>query len=384
MVRSLILPRRWPAVWIAAFALSGGTARAQDDAPPESEAPAEPAEAPPPAETPAPEPETVPAAQMGTLEVRVKDEVGDIYIDGEKVGSGSFKGELPAGEHGLKVTREGYDAFSKTVVVVAGQVVSETVALRRNVAGDELADFDEGDWSFDGLYGGIQLHGMFLPGNSGHTLDGGCDTIGATACEAGTPAGGGIAGYIGYAFAPLGFELLLLAGGDVVSPSASFDGTTGSDINPLVAAPGRTEDFTIGRFGGGGALRLRVLVPIDRFRITGALGAGAAYRFLLLGRDTMAEDGASSTTSDDGTGYVTPVLSVEVAGQVRLAGTTALAVGFNLWLEHAGSDVMTAPKPDARLTGGAGLPRPLNTPSYDMAVGTQVFIGPFLGLQFGP
>ena len=56
---------------------------------------------------------------------------------------------------------------------------------------------------------------------------------------------------------------------------------TGSDINPLVASPAREEAFTIGRVGGGGALRLRVLVPIDRFRVTGALGAGMAYRHLL-------------------------------------------------------------------------------------------------------
>ena len=83
-------------------------------------------------------------------------------------------------------------------------------------------------------------------------------------------------------------------------------------------------------------------------------------------------------------GYVTPVLSFELAGQVRIAGSTSLAVGFNLALEHAPDDLMTVPIDNAILQDGSNGVAPLATPAYQMAAGTQVYLGPFIGFQFGP
>ncbi|MBW2457557.1 MAG: PEGA domain-containing protein [Deltaproteobacteria bacterium] len=324
-------------------------------------------------------------ARTGKLEVRLTDEVGTIFIDGKEVGKGGFEGELPVGKHTLRVTREDYEPFEKTVEVVATDVQVETVSLKKAATGDAQAEEEEGDWTFDGFYGGLQLGAMFLPANMGHTLDAACDTTGATSCDGGTPVGATIGGFFGYAFAPLGFELLVIGGGEMVEPTAHFDGTTGSDINPLNAAPEREEEFIIGRFGGGGALRARVLVPIDRFRVTGALGAGLAYRHMILGRTVTAADGTEAETSDGGTGYLTPVLSAELSGQVRFSGSSAFVVGLNLWLEHAGNDATTEPQPDALLTGDDDqTPHPLATPAYDMATGTQLYLGPFLGIQIGP
>lgn len=321
----------------------------------------------------------------GTLEVRIDGNQGDIYIDGKKLGSGTFKGEVSEGEHELVVKREGYEDFEKSITVKAGEVQGETVTLRKATEGSaEEPAADEGAWSFDGLYGGLQLIGMFAPAGSGNTVETSCDVLGATSCDGSTPMGGGLGLYIGYAFAPVGLELLAVGAADVTSPLASFDGTTGSEINPLVASPAREEDFVIGRFGGGGAFRLRLLFPVDRFRITGAIGAGLVYRKLFMGRDTVAADGAESTVAPDGVDYLSGVLSVELAGQVRLGGTTALALGASLWLEHAGDGVATAPDNNVVLTKSGSIPQPQATPAYDLASGTQLFIGPFLGLHFGP
>ncbi len=327
--------------------------------------------------------ELVAGATTGKVEVRIKDEEGSVFVDGEKVGDGNWSGEIPVGEHVLKVTRSGYEPFEKTITVSAADVQVETVVLRKAAEGDTLAAQDEGDWTFDGLYGGIKLSGSFFPIGTGNSLEDSCDSLGATSCDSGFPAGGSIAGYLGYAFAPLGFEALLLAGGDVTSPTASFDGVTGSEINPLVAAPAREEKFTLGRVGGGGAFRVRVLVPIDRFRVTGAVGAGLAYRHMLMARNTTAESGATNKYTDN-TGYITPVLSMELAGQVRIAGNTALAVGLDLWLEHAPSTTRSEPSGSQALLQEGQLPSPLFTPAYDLATGTQLYLGPFVGLQFGP
>ncbi len=328
--------------------------------------------------------ELVAAEGRGTLEVRTEMPKSKISVDGKEVGTGSYTGELPAGEHDISVALDGYATATKKVTVVAGEVVAETITLRKATAG-AVVDKTEAPWSFNGLYGGFQLAGMFEPTGSGNTLEDACAVTGATSCESGNPMGGAIAGYIGYAFSPIGLELFLLGGGDLVEPSATFDGVTGSEINPLVAQPAREESFIIGRFGGGGAARLRVLVPIDRFRITGAVGAGLAYRHMLLGRDTVAENGATSSTgNDDGEGYLTGVLSVEVAAQVLMAGTTSFVVGAALWLEHAGDGVTTPGEGNVFLTKDGEIPAPQATPSYEMASGTQFFIGPFLGLHFGP
>lgn len=330
-------------------------------------------------------PDQPPPAQVktGTLELRSELPKARISIDGAVVGEGSYKGELPEGAHRVEASLEGYAPYEKRVVVVAGEVISETLVLRKAAAG-AIVERVERPWSFDGLYGGFQLVGMFEPAGAGGTLDAACEVTGATSCESSVPMGGGLGGYVGYAFAPIGLELFLLGGGDVSQPAASFDGETGSEVNPLVAAPAREESFIIGRFGGGGAARLRVLFPFGRVRVTGAVGAGAAYRHLLLGRDTVAADGATSSVGSEGTGYVSAVFSVEAAVQIVLGGTTALSIGGSLWLEHAGDGVATDARGDVFLTGGEGQPRPQATPAYDMASGTQLFVGPVLGLHFGP
>lgn len=328
--------------------------------------------------------ELVPAAGPGSLEVRVETPKAEIFVDGAKVGDETYKGELAAGEHDLKVTAEGFAPFEKKVTIVSGEIVAETVALRKAAAG-AIVEKIESPWTFDGLYGGFQIIGMFEPTGSGSSLDDSCDSTGATSCETSMPMGGALAGYIGWAFAPIGLELFLAGAADVSQPKAIFDGSTGSEVNPLVAQPPREESFTIGRFGGGGAFRLRVLYPIDIVRITGAIGAGLAYRHMLLGRETVTDSGATSDAGNqDGTGYFTGLMSLELGVQILMAGTTSFTIGANLWLEHAGDDVSTPARNDVFLTQEGEIPIPQATPSYDMASGTQFFVGPFIGIHAGP
>jgi hypothetical protein len=62
----------------------------------------------------------------------------------------------------------------------------------------------------------------------------------------------------------------------------------------------------------------------------------------------------------------------------------SFVVGAAIWLEHAGDAVTTPAEGDVYLTKDGEVPAPQATPSYEMASGTQFFIGPFLGLHFGP
>jgi len=302
-------------------------------------------------------------------------------IDGESKGEGSFTAEVEAGKHHIQVKREGYELFEKHVNLEAGDVFVETVTLRRSTG--VVKDDTEQDWRFDGLYGGIHLSGYLLPAGTGNSLDSSCDSLGAATCDNSMPLGGGFSGYVGWGVAPLGLELYLVGMADISQGTASFDGQPSSDVNPLVSAPARDEDFTIGRFGGGGAIRARVLVPFDRVRLTAAGGVGLAVKRALLARDaTSATDQRDALGSED-VGYVSPALSFDVAAQYLIAGTTALALGIDFWLETAGDGVTT--ESDNRFLAKEGTrPSPIATPEYDVASGTQFFFGPYLGLQFGP
>jgi PEGA domain-containing protein len=354
---------------------------ARSDTPAGAAAPA-PSAAPSPAASPTP---SAPSEQPGELNVREQSEQASIYVDDELVGTGTFRGKVAPGRHRLRVTQPGFQSYETLVEVLPGQVHTETVALRQSVLGQAGVSSWTETPEADGLYGGVQLFAAFQPSGSGTTFEDACDTTGATSCDPGSPIGGGLAGYIGWMFTPLGLELALLLSGDVVQPEATFDGVTGSEINPILAAPARVESFNIGRVGGGAVLRARFTYAVSRFRLTAAAGPGLAYRYLALTRDTEAADGSTSEVASTGASYVSPMLSLEVAGQLRLGSKTALALGIVSWFEHAGDDVKSEARNNTVLFSPAGVPvAPQATPEYDMANGPQWFIGPFLGLAFGP
>jgi hypothetical protein len=316
--------------------------------------------------------------------VRDADERARIFVDEQEVGVGQFHGTLSPGQHRLRVAREGFEPFDRVLELGSGEVHAETVALRRSV--DSLAPGGAEDSATnlrDGLYGGFQFLAAFSPGGSGSTPAAACDTTGATRCDAGSVLGGGLSGYVGWFFDPLGLELALLGAGDVVDPVATFDGVSGSEINPILAAPERDEKFTIGRFGGGAALRARFAHDIDRFRFTAAIGPGIMYRALLMRRSTDSPNGYAGEMTDSSARYWSPMLSLELGAHVLLGASTALALGVTSWFEHAGDGAKTAPRNDTYLYRDGSQPLAQATPAYDVASGTQWFVGPFLGLSFG-
>jgi hypothetical protein len=321
----------------------------------------------------------------GELNIRIGDEQGTLYVDGQEVGQGSYRGTVPAGRHQLRVTRPGYEPYEAWVEVEAGQVRSETVSLRQSVVEVVPHGTSPEARSLDGLYGGLALFGAFQPSGAGTTFDDACDTTGATSCAPKSPIGAGITGYIGWLFDPLGLELGLLGSAHVDEPSTYFDGVHGSDINPLVAAPERDEKFTIGRFGGGAAIRGRLWYSLSRVRFTVAAGPGLAYRHIVFRRETTATNGYSSEHAGSDISYFSPMLSLEAGAQFLVGKSFGLTVGFLSWFENAGDDAKSDARTDTVLfRDEKSVPLQQATPAYDLANGVQWFIGPYLGLSFGP
>ena len=336
---------------------------------------------------------------MGTaahLQVRTSDGQGLITVDGAPKGTGGFAGDIPAGAHAVSVTRDGYQPYQKTVTLGLRETWAETVTLVpiASSAGGADAAGEGGGKGGDrvdgeGVYGGFGLGWMPSIASMGSELDTGCSTLGAASCDTPSPlASASVFGYGGYTWNPVGFELFLAASADTVQQEATFNASGGNSGTLPSTAPARTEKFTFVRFGGIGALRVRASYALPRVRFTAAAGVGLSYKAMLMKRDTAAVDGSGlhETYVPDAVSYLSPGVSAEAALHVRLTSTLALAVGAEFWAENAASGTASPPSPGRRLFSSQSGVQPVDvsTPQYHFASGAQVFLGPFLGMQFGP
>jgi hypothetical protein len=322
-------------------------------------------------------------AASAHLEVTTSDRKGIIFLDGKPVAEGAYTGDVAIGPHTIAVTLEGYERYEKKIALVDKQTLAETVTLKRPEAQSTGPATEER--SFDGLYGGLGLFGMFEPGGSGDELDRGCDRLAASSCTTPSPIGGGLMGWFGYAWHPVGVELFLAGEYDQTTPSATFVGGTPLE-NPLAIGVPRVEQFAFLRFGGIGAIRARLSGQLgDRVRLSLAAGFGLSVKDMLFERDSKSNSGAENIYTDkSGHTYVSPAISLDGSVALRVTPTLAIALGVMGWFENAGQNVQSNASPNQYIGSSGATPTPISTPSYHLASSTQVFIGPYVGLQFGP
>jgi hypothetical protein len=338
----------------------------------------------PPAGTPPP----APSAKTVPAKIATTDGKGMISIDDKVVGEGTFVGELTVGVHQLKITREGYETLSEQLVVSDGGAVNKnyTLSLSTNVSTENIVkEVDRPE----GLYGGFVLHGFLTPGGTGNSIETLCDrkseVATLTSCDTGGGLGGGIGGYFGYHWDPVGVELYVAGGYDSRSDKltwASAQLTGGLQNNPA-----RDEDFTIRRAGGMVLARIRLTKQWEKIRLTMPIGAGIAYRVMTLKRVATAKDGSNATDefNSDASTYLSPAILIEPTVGYRITPGVAVTLGLQFSMEAPatffnGND---NPVTDASRTHRLGL-QGISTPSYVLASSGQVFIGPTLGMMFGP
>lgn len=327
--------------------------------------------------------EVVAVPATAHLEVTTSDRQGIIFVDGKPVAEGTYAADVAVGPHTIAVTREGFERFEKTVTLADKQTVAETVTLKRPQNTEPTATIDD-DRGFNGIYGGLGVLGLFEPGGNGNELETRCSSLGAASCDTGSPIGIGMFGFMGYAWNPLGIELFLAGMYDQATPSAKFDGVTKPGENPLATSVPRTEQFYFGRAGGVAALRARVSANTRKLRFSFAAGFGLAVKQMLFERDAQTPDGLRNAyVQKSGLSYVSPALSLDGSVGFRVSGSFAILVGVMGLLETAGQDV-TSPASKNEYIGGQGQAYPIPTPSYHLASDTQVFIGPYVGVAFGP
>jgi hypothetical protein len=327
---------------------------------------------------------------LAKLDVHTADRQGFILLDGKPLAEGSYTGDVPAGTHALSVAREGYERYEKRITVPEGGTYSEAVTLHKPASAAPSEDLSIPG---TGIYGGFGLSGALLVSGTGNELETSCANLGASSCDTPKALGAGLWGYFGYAWNPIGIEIL--AGGmyDEATPTAHFtnDPTqANSSANALVVGPPRDEQFQLVRAGGIAALRLRGAMEWTKVRATLAAGFGGAFKELFLIRQSTTTKTTPQLTDrfvPDALNYLAPALSVDGSIQYRATPNTALVLGFYLWLENAGNGARTPGDTTRTLSAGSGsnaAPAPIATPPYLFASGTQAFFGPYLGMQFGP
>jgi hypothetical protein len=327
-----------------------------------------------------------------TLKVATSDGLGSIAIDGRAVGEGTVTESLAAGEHSLRVTRDGYQPLEKTVTLKPKEMLSETLTLRllEKITTDSVEEKVRG---LEGVYGALNIAGVLSPSGLGSTAAALCNAgagLGAENCVGGTPLGGELGGHVGYHWNPIGLELALAVRYDHTADSANFNGIGDPTSNRLAVGVARKEVYDVYRAGASAAIRSRFAVQSKKFRFSAAAGAGFSYRKMYLARKSEATDGTgrADTFAPEARSYASPMLSFDAGLSYRTSEAFALRLGLSLSVENATLFSSDSARTDAdpnRYLGATGqVPVAVVTPSYFLATSGQINTGLYVGIEFGP
>lgn len=345
--------------------------------------PAQPSTTPP---SPAAPPPTTTGVKV-PAKISTTDGKGTIYIDGAQVGEGTYVGELTPGIHQLRITRPGYDNLEENITVAEGAAVNKNYTLTLNQVITTNNVVEEVDRP-EGIYGGFVLQGFLTPGGTGNTIDSACDrkseTPTLTSCDTGGGLGTGIGGFLGYHFDPVGIELFLSGAYDVRKDTLSWANAPTATAGGVQSNPARDEEYTFRRAGGMLLARIRITKQWQKIRLTLPLGAGVAYRIMSVNRLARAKDtGAADSFTPDSVSYFSPAIQIEPSVGYRITKGIAVTLGFQFSIEAAGgfhSDNPVSAGSQTHRLGVAGL----SSPPLTLASNSQIFIGPTLGMMFGP
>jgi hypothetical protein len=334
----------------------------------------------------APGPAPAPAVtDTASVRIATSDQQGQISIDGALVGQGIWAGQLTLGNHEVKITRDGYDPLTDQLVITTKDPISKNYTLNLvahvTTGTIQAADTD----ALDGIYGGFLLMGYGNPGGLGTSVDQLCDSPPTSLkCDTASGIGGGLGGFIGYHFDPVGVELLVAGNYDERTETENWSAV--AETAGLQADPPRTEEYHFRRAGVMFVPRIRVTKQWKKFRLMLPIGAGISYRIISLERDTKAKDnGDTNKFVADSTHYLSPVIQLEPTIAYRLTPGVSVTLGLEFFMETPGSFLNGGENPRTATSSKQTLGvRGLGTPSYQTAGDAQFYVGPVIGMMFGP
>jgi hypothetical protein len=310
---------------------------------------------------------------VGRVQVDAHDADAVISIDGKSVGRGVWDGTLPVGRHEIEIGT-GATIQRRPFLLRPGETVVEDMPGGA-AAGDKP--------TYIGLYSSLELFGAFSPNDATNSLSQQC-FAGAT-CTPGAPLGGGFDIRIGYEHGWIGAEGVVFASYDTSTGSAQFPTGTTSPPAPSTSEFGvaRTEDFRFHRYGGGFALGGRVMNEHPNVRATLGAAFGLAVKGNVFTRSTTAAapDNGMIPNQEVTSGvsvYTAPVFLVDGGVMIGPARGPRFYVGGLMIVELVGDPVVDP----GRSPQGFGTGQ-LGRGPMQVASGTQLFLGPVIGIRFG-
>lgn len=297
----------------------------------------------------------------GRLQITTPYPGASIYVDGELVGQGTFRGEAIDGEHEVTVTLEGFYPQTKTVRVIAGKpallAISSLVSVGRG---------SEQENPYRGSY--VRIGPAFLVGANAASDTLSTDCLPQASCSAKSPLGLGLRLGVGWSFGVIGAEYFMLGVVDRWNVDVA---------HPQNRPFPRTENYTFYRYGGAAGAALRASSRGTTFRVSGALGGALAIRATQFQRST--EHTTPNVKSKDFTGksglLLAPALTADFG---VLIGSTPGPKLFAGILAYAELSPFSTPGSKAIQEDFGG-----ESPALDYVTGSQFFIGPMLGVQLG-
>jgi hypothetical protein len=294
-----------------------------------------------------------------------------IAIDGKVVGQGTFEAKLPSGVHDVDVSAIGYVPFHMSVTLTAGQRTEQVVTL---VAATPVAP--PHDWK--GIYAQLTFLALLEAGKPTNDIAEGNGYTSGTQISGTSAAGGGIDVRVGYSWGILGVEGSVLTSFDYSSATANVTQRQNSVEHPAgTAMDAYNEGYDFYRVGADITVGARLMPKFQVVRPTVGAGFGVAVKATKYSRGIAGSsvDGADSYSSGF-TPYVAPVLVLDGGIEIGHTPGTRFYVGALMTAEFAG--VVEASGVNAQ-SGTAAFP----VANIAVVRSTEVFIGPFLGMQFG-
>lgn len=313
-------------------------------------------------------------ALRGRLRVQTLGAIGEISVDGKKVGTGSWEGELAPGTYEVAVVAAGYEPYKHLVVVDKGRTVIEPVTLVAKSGGAT------GGNPFRGLYAKFNLVGVF-PLAGGPTIGSTCSESGQGSCSNnGIAFSAGTKLHVGYSWDVFALEFASAFLFDVpysidrsFGSSTSAPPTAGSTITDAVERKEQHIFKGFAVFAGPGA---RITSKDDAVRFTFGLAVGGVYRSLGYERDMLGDKWTPSNVSK-----FAPALMVDAGLLLGSTPGTKFTLGVMAWAEVGG----TVQTEDGGLRDGkvGTIAVKIPSPPQTLADGVHFYLGPTLGLQFG-
>jgi len=329
-------------------------------------------------------------ALRGRLRVETFGKKGKIFVDGKFVADGIWEGELPPGAHRIKVVAEGYQAHERLVAVEHGQTVVEAVTLvavpievKPPPPPPPAAPAID---PYRGLYGRFALFGAFSMTGAGEEARPVCkEDRKCTSFDSSSPMGAGAALHVGHSWGIIGAEFVgafLFDFHQMKRTYAVVPSPTQLPSEPA-GAMARSETWDYYAFAGFAGLGGRVTSKDDAVRFTLGVAFGGVYRGANVKRSTL-DDGWKPPAAT----YFAPAIMADAG---LLLGSTPgfkMSIGAAAWIDFPGSDVESEAAPEgsrpvSATYGTSTVGARLESPTQLLRSGTQVYIGPTLGFQFG-